>query len=301
MDISNIQEDLHLKDYVQVIGRRRGIAILFFLCVVTFVTLGTILMTPVYRATTTLLIDQESPNVLTTTGTVELQSQNYYAYKEYFQTQKEILMSCTLVERVFDEFEMEKKIKAENKNTALIGFAKSISTDPVRDTRLLKLHVNNKDARLAADIANRLAEIYVKQNLYHITKSELTNLLKNEYLKLEAQLSEFEKVYKSKHPKMIRLKNEMDEMKVLMNILRKSSLSYDKNIDTLEDKYSYALEGFKSNNIRVLDLAKVPVKPAKPKKRVNLLLAFIIGIFGGIGLAFFFEYLDDTLQGIIDL
>jgi len=32
-----------------------------------------------------------------------------------------------------------------------------------------------------------------------------------------------------------------------------------------------------------------------------MLLAFIIGTFGGIGLAFFFEYLDDTLQGIIDL
>ena len=38
------------------------------------------------------------------------------------------------------------------------------------------------------------------------------NLLKNEYLKLQAKLSEYSKIYKHKHPKMIRLKQEITQM-----------------------------------------------------------------------------------------
>lgn len=301
MDISNIQDDLHLKDYLNLLGRRRGIALTFYFTVMLFVTIGTILMTPTYRATTTILIDLEAPNMLTTSGSVEMQSQSYYAYKEYFQTQKQIITSRSILKRVFDEFELIKKIQAETEAEALRSFTKKIKAEAVRDTRLLNLHVENKDPVLAAKIANRIAELYVKQNLYFITKEELTNLLKNEYLKLETELSDFSKVYKHKHPKMIRLKQEMEEMIRKIESLKKSSLNYDKDVEDLQDEYSYALEGFKANNVRILDRAEVTEKPVKPKKRINMLLAFIIGIFGGIGLAFFFEYLDDTLQGIIDL
>ena len=30
---------------------------------------------------------------------------------------------------------------------------------------------------------------------------------------------------------------------------------------------------------------------------MNVLLSIIVGLFGGIGLAFFFEYLDNTIKG----
>ena len=85
MDLLAVQEELHLKEYVDVIKRRRDLVILFFATTVLVVTIGSFLMRPVYRATATLLIDPESPNVLTTTGMVEMQSNDYLAYKEYFQ------------------------------------------------------------------------------------------------------------------------------------------------------------------------------------------------------------------------
>ncbi|MCK5707914.1 MAG: polysaccharide biosynthesis tyrosine autokinase [Candidatus Aureabacteria bacterium] len=301
MDISNIQEELHLKDYLQVFGRRRGIAILFYFIVILLVTIGTIFTTPAYEATVTLLIDVESPNVLTTSGSVALQSQNYYAYKEYFQTQQKIIVSQSMLQEAYDKFNIGNSDEYIGSIEPLKKFSKTVQVEPVRNTRLLKLHVINTDRKLAAKIANYIAEIYVKQNLYLITRSELTNLLKNEYLKLEAKLSEYSKTYKHKHPNMIRLKKEMVEMTHKINSLKKSSIRYGKNTENLESDYRYALEGFKANNVRVLDPAAVPIKPIKPKKRINLMLGFIIGIFGGIGLAFFFEYLDDTLQGIIDL
>ncbi|BCR05782.1 chain-length determining protein [Desulfuromonas versatilis] len=46
----------------------------------------------------------------------------------------------------------------------------------------------------------------------------------------------------------------------------------------------------------IVEEAKAPGKPAKPWKGVNLLLGSILGLFGGVGLAFFLEYLDNTIK-----
>jgi len=52
----------------------------------------------------------------------------------------------------------------------------------------------------------------------------------------------------------------------------------------------------KVNNMRVVDPAKVPVEPSSP----NTILVLLMGVFGGlavaIGLAFFVNYLDDSIK-----
>jgi succinoglycan biosynthesis transport protein ExoP len=57
----------------------------------------------------------------------------------------------------------------------------------------------------------------------------------------------------------------------------------------------------KSNNMRVVDPAKPPVRPIKPKT----LLLFALGVFGGFGVAlataFFVDYLDDSIKGQDDI
>jgi len=42
--------------------------------------------------------------------------------------------------------------------------------------------------------------------------------------------------------------------------------------------------------------ARLPASPAKPRKKMNILLGIIVGLFGGIGFAFFVEYLDNTIK-----
>ncbi len=51
----------------------------------------------------------------------------------------------------------------------------------------------------------------------------------------------------------------------------------------------------KTSNIRIVDQAETPRKPASPNKVTNLSLALFGGAFLGIGLAFFFEYLDNCI------
>ncbi len=50
------------------------------------------------------------------------------------------------------------------------------------------------------------------------------------------------------------------------------------------------------SNINIVDPAITPDKPIKPKKKKNLLLGLLVGLMVGIGLAFFQEYLDDTVK-----
>jgi capsular exopolysaccharide synthesis family protein len=122
------------------------------------------------------------------------------------------------------------------------------------------------------------------------------NLLKNEYLKLKTRYSEHSNVYKGKHPKMLRLKKEIAELVERIENVKDSSFDYDM-IDLKNDAESaYLLEGLKANNISIEDPAVAPVYPIRPKKRLNVLLAAIVGLFGGLGLAFFFEYLDDGIK-----
>lgn len=49
-------------------------------------------------------------------------------------------------------------------------------------------------------------------------------------------------------------------------------------------------------NVWVVEKAETPVSPAMPNKPKNILLGILVGLIGGIGLAFFVEYLDNTVK-----
>ena len=57
----------------------------------------------------------------------------------------------------------------------------------------------------------------------------------------------------------------------------------------------------RSVNIHVVDPAEIPRVPAKPRIRLNLFLAVLVGLVMGVGLAFFLEYLDNTIKSPDDL
>lgn len=53
---------------------------------------------------------------------------------------------------------------------------------------------------------------------------------------------------------------------------------------------------YPTDNIEIMDDAKLPEKPAKPKKILNMAIAFFIGVMGSIGIAFIREYMDNTIK-----
>jgi uncharacterized protein involved in exopolysaccharide biosynthesis len=68
-------------------------------------------------------------------------------------------------------------------------------------------------------------------------------------------------------------------------------------LDKLEDtRISDAMDTAKIANVTQIQPATAAENPVSPKVRLNILLALFLGAFGGIGLAFVLEYLDDTLE-----
>ena len=68
-----------------------------------------------------------------------------------------------------------------------------------------------------------------------------------------------------------------------------------------ETQVSARLGGLRTSNVSIIDRAEVPKSPVSPKKKQNLILTLIIGLMGGVGLAFVIEYLDDTVKGPEDV
>lgn len=91
---------------------------------------------------------------------------------------------------------------------------------------------------------------------------------------------------------------EMQQKSIQYNILQREA-------DTNKDLYKSLLQrmkevgvsgGFNASNIQVVDRAEVPRGPYKPDRHRNILMAAVIGLFLGLGLAFFIEYLDNTVK-----
>jgi capsular exopolysaccharide synthesis family protein len=83
-----------------------------------------------------------------------------------------------------------------------------------------------------------------------------------------------------------------------------------RDADTNRELYNGILQRLKetgisanmtTSTIQIMEKGEVPRKPFKPDKQKNLLFALLIGLAGGIGLAFFADYLDNTLKSPEDV
>jgi capsular exopolysaccharide synthesis family protein len=97
--------------------------------------------------------------------------------------------------------------------------------------------------------------------------------------------------------------NQMSERMVQYSILKREAEANKALYDGLLTKLKEAgiSAGLRSSNIRVVDPAMVPTYPARPAKTRNIILSFVIGLVGGIGLALLREYMDNTVKSPDDV
>ncbi len=88
------------------------------------------------------------------------------------------------------------------------------------------------------------------------------------------------------------LQIEVDNMRSLL-----STLVSKQN----EIQVSSQLGGLRTSNIKIVDRALVPGGPFTPNTRRNLMMALFLGLFGGLGLIFLVESLDNTVKGPEDV
>jgi capsular exopolysaccharide synthesis family protein len=92
--------------------------------------------------------------------------------------------------------------------------------------------------------------------------------------------------------------NQIAESSIQYNILKRETDTNKQLYDGLLQRLKEAgvSAGLKASNVRVVDPAEVPERPARPRKMLNLALSLVIGMGFGVCLAFFQEYLDNTIK-----
>jgi uncharacterized protein involved in exopolysaccharide biosynthesis len=88
--------------------------------------------------------------------------------------------------------------------------------------------------------------------------------------------------------------SELNQRKQEVELARQN---YHRYLDKFEEaRISDAMDMAKIANVTQIQPANAADKPVSPKVRLNILLGLFLGLFGGLGLAFFLEYLDDSLE-----
>lgn len=94
---------------------------------------------------------------------------------------------------------------------------------------------------------------------------------------------------------------------------RRRSIQYNifqREVDTNRQLYDGLLQRYReigvaggvgTNNVSIVDPAKVPERPSSPRPMLNLFLALIVGTVVGVGLAFVREQIDETITDPVDV
>ncbi len=154
--------------------------------------------------------------------------------------------------------------------------------------------LSNKYGRQHPQMVAIESELKTLQNRKTHEVNRVVDCLSNEYKVALAR----EETLKGALAKQKNESLDLNQKAVQYGVLRREVESARQMYDLLIKRFKETTltEDMRTGNIRVIDRAEVPKHPVKPRKKRNLMLAIIVGLVTGTGLAFFFEYLDNTIK-----
>jgi non-specific protein-tyrosine kinase len=235
------------------------------------------LTTPVYQAVTTVLINQ-APSTLNTDYTSIMTSERLAQTYSQLMTKQPVLEGViTALELPLDFEQLERAIQVQ----------------PVRDTTLIEVRVEDIDPGLAANIANTLVAEFDESN-QALQASRYSTIKES----LSKQLGDMNRQIEDTNSKITALgaeSNNKDERARL-----------EANLAQYNQTYAYLLQSFEqvrlaeaqsTSNIIQVEPAESPANPIRPRTLTNTILAVVVGFLFAAGLVFLIEALDDTLRG----
>ena len=191
-------ESLDLRNLWNVVDRRKWQIGMFALAMSILASIVVVFMTPVYRATATVLIESQKANVVSIEEVYGLDMGN----QQYYETQFAILDSRPIAEAVVDRLNLETRVETptldedaglpsrflysirsglrgmlngpaddaearthESRQKLLKAYSEKLDVEPVDKTQLVNIHYNSPNRDLAADVANAHAQAYIENIL----------------------------------------------------------------------------------------------------------------------------------------
>ena len=233
-------------------------------------------MTPIFQASTTILVN----------GAPATQSTDYSSIlssERLTQTYSQLLTKQPILEGV---------IKRLGINIDVGVLKKMVQVQPVRDTQLIEVRVQDTNPDRAARIANAIFQEFANQN----QALQATRYAASKQ-SLETQLDQMDQQIQKATDNLATLgdstnnQNERDRLETTLAQYRQT--------------YAYLLQSYESvrlaeanstSNVVQAEPASPPARPIKPRVLTNTLLAAVIGLMLAVGVAFLIEAMDDTIR-----
>jgi capsular exopolysaccharide synthesis family protein len=169
-------------------------------------------------------------------------------------------------------------------------------------------NVKNEIARLESEQIQLAKEFKPGYPPLDKVTAQLENSRHRLIAELQNEVQKIQSAYQAARTKETELRVRMQEQKTATLNLKDSAVEYAilaREVDTNKQLYDSVLQRIKevgiaaemqTSNIYVMENAERPRAPSYPNKRRSLLLALLIGLAGGVGLAFVLEHLDNTFK-----
>jgi len=262
------EEEIDLREYINVLLKRKGIIILIFLiAVITAAIVSYFVLTPIYQSSSTFRIARvDNVPVLNISESLELIKGNQI---------------------------LNEAAKNMNLDASTFPLKPQINSENLPGTNFIKINVEANTPIEAKKLAENIVEIFIKENQSkYLEKIKLIEdkLEELEYrmVELGENISEIEKAKKT-----ITASKELSEAEkqFQVSLLLSSSSTTQKLYSDLTEQI-YALQERLSSceDFKIINYAQLSTAPIKPNKKLNILIAGVLGLFVGIFVAFFLEF-----------
>ncbi len=171
-----------LKYLLRAVLRRKWLVLAVFAVVSGAVAVHTLRQPKIYESRASMIIDVTAPRFLDreVQDVSEGSYSNYWANREYYETQHRVIQSRAVSQRVVEKLGLHAdaqflgldriadpatRERAMRDADAVAVLQRKIQIKPVKDSRVLQLVVEDVDPKRAALLANEVAEAYIQENL----------------------------------------------------------------------------------------------------------------------------------------
>ncbi|MGH7231606.1 MAG: GumC family protein [Nitrospiraceae bacterium] len=166
-------------------------------------------------------------------------------------------------------------------------------------------------------VAQRVAELSDKYGPKHPAMVQATTELRELKVGIQAEVKKIYASSKAEYDVAVArervIRNALNQQKADVMAAGQHEVQYgilEREVQSNRQLYEMFLKRMKetdiateirTSNIYVADPGIVSLVPVKPKKIQTVLLATLLGLLGGVGLAFFLEYMDSTIKSPEDI
>lgn len=270
------EESFELYRYWQILWRHKWIVLLAVIVVFTATVVFTSRQSPVYSASSKVLINPPSSlypysvsgQILTSQG-LPFASQGLPYYINYLENYRVWITGGSMMDKIGE------RVKSLYPQLEESWF--SMEASIIADTSIFRIGIEAGDSELSKVAANAAAQVIVEENLKMFASG------------LKTASEAMEKQILTPLEELSRLRGGSE------------SPGIDSGITDDEESESQLWQASQLNNVRIMDYARTPTFPIRPKKKQNAALGLLVGIFLGGGLAFFLEYMDTSIRTIGDI